>query len=197
MSRVSGGSEGTGVIRRLMAHRALKILCVAAACLGVAPAWAMQPGEYQIKAAYLLNFARYVEWPAQRLPAGAPLRLCVLGRDPFGEALSGLEGRQVNGHEVKPRVVDGVEMASDCHLVFITDSEERRVGLLLRGLVGRSVLTVSDIDGFAEAGGGIGLVVDEHRVRFDINLTSVQREGLRASSQLLRHGRFVFGLRAP
>lgn len=197
MSRVSGGSEGTGVIRRLMAHRALKILCVAAACLGVAPAWAMQPGEYQIKAAYLLNFARYVEWPAQRLPAGAPLRLCVLGRDPFGEALSGLEGRQVNGHEVNPRVVDGVEMASDCHLVFITDSEERRVGLLLRGLAGRSVLTVSDIDGFAEAGGGIGLVVDERRVRFDINLTSVQREGLRASSQLLRHGRFVFGLRAP
>ncbi|GLT22482.1 hypothetical protein GCM10007933_19420 [Zoogloea oryzae] len=185
------------MIRRLVAHRALKILCVAAACLGVAPAWAMQPGEYQIKAAYLLNFARYVEWPAQRLPAGAPLRLCVLGRDPFGEALSALEGRQVNGHEVKPRVVDGVEMASDCHLVFITDSEERRVGLLLRGLAGRSVLTVSDIDGFAEAGGGIGLVVDERRVRFDINLTSVQREGLRASSQLLRHGRFVFGLRAP
>lgn len=89
---------------------------------------------------------------------------------------------------VKPRVVDGVEMASDCHLVFITDSEERRVGLLLRGLAGRSVLTVSDIDGFAEAGGRIGLVVDERRVRFDINLTSVQREGLRASSQLLRHG---------
>lgn len=185
------------MIRRFLARRAARLLCAVALGLGACPVWAMPPGEYQIKAAYLLNFTRYVEWPAPRLPAGSPLRLCLLGRDPFGEALAGLEGRQVNGHEVRLRTVDGVETAGECHLVFIADSEERRVGLLLRGLAGRGVLTVSDIDGFAEAGGGIGLVVDERRVRFDINLTSVQREGLRASSQLLRHGRFVFGLRAP
>jgi hypothetical protein len=69
--------------------------------------------------------------------------------------------------------------------------------LLLRGLAGRGVLTVSDIDGFAEAGGGIGLVVDERRVRFDINQATLQRESLRASSQLLRHGRNVLGMKAP
>ena len=90
--------------------------------LGAGPAWtAAPPGEYQIKAAYLLNFARYVEWPAARLPIGALLRLCVLGRDPFGGALMGLEGRQVNGHEMRLRQIEGVDQAGDCHLVFIAE----------------------------------------------------------------------------
>ncbi len=164
--------------------------------LGAGTAWtAAPPGEYQIKAAYLLNFARYMEWPAARLPIGALLRLCVLGRDPFGGALMGLEGRQVNGHEMRLRQIEGVDQAGDCHLVFIADSEERRLGLLLRGLAGKGVLSVSDADGFAEAGGGIGLVVEDGRVRFDINHAALQRDGLRASSQLLRLGRNVLGVR--
>ena len=164
--------------------------------LGAGPAWAAAPpGEYQIKAAYLLNFARYVEWPAARLPVGSPLRLCVLGRDPFGGALAGLEGRQVNGHEMRLRQIEGVDQAGDCHLVFISDSEERRLGLLLRGLAGKGVLSVSDTDGFAEAGGNIGLLVEDGRVRFDINHSALQRDGLRASSQLLRLGRNVLGVR--
>lgn len=158
------------------------------------PALAGPPsGEYQIKAAYLLNFARYVEWPAGRLPAGAPLRICVLGRDPFGGALEGLEGRQVQGHEVRVRQADNLDQAGDCHLVFISGSEERRMGPILRGLADRAVLTVSDIDGFVEAGGGIGLVIEDERVRFDINQGPLLRDSLRASSQLLRLGRQVFG----
>lgn len=169
-----------------------------ALCLAGSLGWtATPPGEYQIKAAYLLNFARYVEWPAARLPGGAPLRLCVLGRDPFGGALVGLEGRLINAHEVRVRQVDGVESAVDCHIVFIADSEERRVGPILRSLAARGVLTVSDIDGFAEAGGDIGLITEDSRVRFDINQASLLRNGLRASSQLLRLGRNVFGMKAP
>jgi hypothetical protein len=155
------------------------------------------PGEYQIKAAYLLNFARYMEWPATRLPGGAPLRLCVLGRDPFGGALGGLDGRQVNGHEVRVRQVDSVELATECHIVFVSDSEERRMGVILRGLALRGVLTVSDIEGFAEAGGSIGLVTEDERVRFDINQASLQRDSMRASSQLLRLGRNVIGMKGP
>lgn len=171
---------------------------LAALCLGGSLGWtATPPGEYQIKAAYLLNFARYVEWPAARLSSGATLRLCVLGRDPFGSALASLEGRLVNGHEVRVRQMDSIEPAVDCHLVFVADSEERRVGPILRGLAAHGVLTVSDIDGFAEAGGGIGLVVEDSRVRFDINQAALLRDGLRASSQLLRLGRNVIGLKAP
>lgn len=186
------------MIRRFAPLRALQLLLLTVASLWWhVSGWAGPPSEYQIKAAYLLNFARYVEWPAARLPSAAPVRVCVLGRDPFGEALASIDGRQVNGREVRVRLLDTVPLVGDCHLLFIADSEERRVGLILRSIAGRAVLTVSDIEGFAEAGGGIGLVVEEGRVRFDINQEALQREGLRASSQLLRHGRNVFGLRAP
>lgn len=167
-------------------------LCLLSAQVPSAP-----PEEYQIKAAYLLNFARYVEWPVGRLPAGAPLRLCLLGRDPFNGALSGLEGRSVQGHDVRLRVADGVEQASDCHMVFVSDSEERRLGVILRTLGARGVLTVSDIEGFAEAGGDIGLVTEDSRVRFDINQLSLTRDSLKASSQLLRLGRNVIGVKGP
>lgn len=183
--------------RRFAPLRVLLLVLLAVASLWLVPSRAGPPSEYQIKAAYLLNFVRYVEWPPARLPSAAPLRLCVLGRDPFGDALASIDGRQVNGHEVRVRLLDSVPLSGDCHLLFIADSEERRVGLILRSIAGRAVLTVSDIDGFAEAGGGIGLVVEEGRVRFDINQEALQREGLRASSQLLRHGRNVFGLKAP
>ena len=111
----------------------LRGLCVVLLCLvGGRPAVAAPTAEYQIKAAYLLNFARYVEWPAARVAAGQPGRACVLGRDPFGGALVGLEGRQVNGREVRVRQLDGADQAGDCHVVFIADSEERRVPGLLR-----------------------------------------------------------------
>jgi hypothetical protein len=162
-----------------------------------APLAAPPPGEYQIKAAYLLNFARYVEWPAARLAAAQALRVCVLGRDPFGGALSALDGRQINGREVRIRQLEGIDLAGECHVVFISDSEERRLGSMLRVLASRGLLLVSDLDGFAEAGGSIGLVTEDGRVRFDINQASLQRDGLRASAQLLRLARSVHGARAP
>jgi len=94
---------------------------------------------------------------------------------------------------VRFRPVDSLEQALECHLVFVSGSEERRLGLILRGLAGRGVLSVSDIEGFAEVGGGIGMVTEDDRVRFDINQATLARDGLRASSQLLRLGRQVFG----
>lgn len=177
-------------MRRGLLHLLLYVIALFAARLALA---VPPSGEYQIKAAYLLNFARYVEWPATRLPPGAPLRICVLGRDPFGGALEGLEGRQVQGREVRVRQADSLDQTADCHIVFISGSEERRMGPILRGLADRAVLTVSDIDGFVEAGGGIGLVIEDQRVRFDINQGPLLRDNLRASSQLLRLGRQVLG----
>ncbi len=153
--------------------------------------------EYQIKAAYLLNFARYVEWPAARLSATQPLRVCVLGRDPFGGALVGLEGRQVNGREVRVRQLEGVDQAGGVphrlHLRFRRTSGGRAAAAAVQP----GLLLVSDIDGFAEAGGSIGLVTEEGRVRFEINQASLLRDGLRASAQLLRLARSVYGVRAP
>lgn len=151
------------------------------------------PSEYQLKAAFLLNFARYAEWPA--LPPGA-LRICLLGRDPFGAALGALEHRQVQGREIKVVLLGSVSQATTCQVLFISDSEERRSATLLRSLEGFPVLTVSDMEGFVDEGGAIGFVLVDDRIRFDINNAVIQREGMKLSAQLLRLARRVSGMEA-
>jgi hypothetical protein len=177
--------------------RLVNLLLAGIALLAAGGGFAAPPTEYQLKAAFLLNFARYVEWPAAKAAPGSPIRICVLGRDPFGTALAAVDGRQAQGRDVRVRVLDAADSATDCHVVFIAESEEKRVPLLLRNLAGKGVLTVSDIDGFAEAGGAVGLVNEDDRVRFDINVGTLQRENLKASAQLLRLGRTLVGHKPP
>lgn len=156
------------------------------------------PDEYQVKAAFIYNFAKFVEWPAGVLGAkDLPLTVCLVGRDPFGTAWAGIEGRQVQGHplQVKRGVVPGE--AGGCHVLFIADSEERRVPALLTAVGSLPVLTVSDMEAFAEAGGAVGLVVAEGRLQFDTSLTALQRAGIRASSQVLKLARNVLGMPRP
>ena len=159
-------------------------------------AWAVPPSDAQVKAAYMLNFARFIEWPANRLPAGAPLRICVLGPDPLGLTLGALEGRTIQGHEVQARQVDGLEQAAECHMLFIPESEHRRLPTVLHWVANKGVLTISDIDGFVQQGGGIGFVLEDNRVRFNIHQGVLVRDNLRASAQLLKLGRQVIGLRS-
>lgn len=166
--------------------------------LALFPAWAAAqsgPAEHQVKAAFLYNFAKYVEWPAEALPAGSPVTLCLFGRDPFGAALAQLEGRQVQGRPFRVRRGVTEDDAAGCHLAFIADSEERRLPALLKALTGMPVLTISDIEGFVDAGGQIGVGVAEGRLQFDANLTALQRANLRASSQALKLARNVHGLK--
>jgi len=149
--------------------------------------------EYQIKAAFLFNFAQFVEWPAGAFAnPSAPLCIGILGNDPFGPALD----QTVQGETIRSRPLvvtrsKQVEDLKDCQLVFISESERDRVGEVLAALDLQSVLTVSDIDRFAERGGVIRFFVQGNRVRFEINPTSARREGLKISSQLLALGRIV------
>ena len=179
-----------------MARPLALLLLILAAIRGGAVV-AAPPSEYNLKAAFLYNFTRYVEWPEKHLAAGSPIRICILGRDPFGSAMATFEGRKSQGHDVRFRIIETVEQMADCHLVYVAESEERRVSAIIRAAAGRSILTVSDIDGFADAGGAIELVNEDDRVRFDINHGVLQREGLRASSDLLRLGRRVLGAKPP
>lgn len=171
----------------------VKLLIALALGLPVGAMAQSPPSEYQLKAAFLLNFARYAEWPA--MPAGT-LRICLLGRDPFGAALASLEHRQVQGRDVRIILLGSVAQAVSCQLLFISDSEERRSATLLRSLEGSPVLTVSDMEGFVDEGGGIGFVLVNDRIRFDINYAVIQREGMKLSAQLLRLARRVVGTEA-
>jgi hypothetical protein len=148
------------------------------------------PSEYEVKAAYLFNFAKYLEWPAEAFTdRQAPLTLCVSGRDPFGGALAAYERRMVQARELRVRRSVGLDELRGCHMLFLAESEAPHVQQFLRAAARLPIITVSDIDGFTAAGGTIGLVDAGARVQFEINLASAQRAGVKVNSQLLRIAR--------
>lgn len=161
--------------------------------LGSAQELPEKPSEYQVKAVYLYNFAKFVEWPADE-SAGREdaFTVCILGRDPFGAFLDQtLAGETLHGKRaVTKRIVSGGD-TSDCEIVFVSKSERHGLRSILGSLKKKSTLTVSDIEGFSERGGMIQLMLDEDRVRFEVNLTAATRAGLTLSSELLKVARSV------
>ena len=151
------------------------------------------PSEYQVKAAFLFNFTKFVEWPENAfVDPHAPIVIGVIGDDPFGESLvSIVAGQKAQGRGieiVKYRYGDNLRR---CHVLFISGSERQRRAPILASLQEASVLTVSDIDGFAEAGGAIQFVVQENRVRFVVNLEVATQSKLRVSAKLLALARVI------
>ncbi len=141
--------------------------------------------EYQLKAAYLLNFARFIEWPDASGSRG-PIIVGVVGIDPFGDTLeSALVGKTVRGRPFSVRRFRSVQEIDECHMLFISSSEAPRIAALVQHFLKTPVLTVSDSKNFIDAGGGIGFVVADSRVRFDINLQAIRSAQLKPSAQLL------------
>ncbi len=144
--------------------------------------------EYEVKAAMLYNFARFVDWPQQALgQPSEPLVLGVLGPDPFGGILDDtLRGVTVNGRPIVVRRFAGVADLKVCHILFISSSEVKSLPLVAQVFEKSAVLTVSDIDRFATRGGMIGFTLDGNKVRFEINLDAAEKAGLKISSKLLK-----------
>ncbi|HRD48768.1 MAG: YfiR family protein [Candidatus Competibacter sp.] len=150
-------------------------------------AWAGEFDEYAVKAAYLYNFAKYVEWPSEAFAgADAPLWICVAGDNPFGGALAALSGKTVGDHPVEVRHLPAVTGVDKCHVVFVSRAEQGRIKTVLAKLARLPILTVSDIGDFARMGGMIGLIEADQRIRFGINLTATRQANLKLSSQLLK-----------
>jgi hypothetical protein len=149
--------------------------------------------EYEIKAAMLYNFAKFVEWPAgESRSSDVPLTVGVLGRDPFGAALDGIV-REQNGVQrgVSVRRFSDLARLEFCHILFVSISEKERLPQILAAASQRNMLTVSDMDGFARAGGAIGFVLGDNRIGFEINPDAGRRASLAISSKLLRLARVV------
>lgn len=186
LRRTSGGTRaGSSPLRaRELLLAAALMMNVVAAGLGQIE---LPSPEYQAKAAYLLNFTRYVEWPGQAFSApDAPLTICILGRDPFGEALDqAIRGRRSRGHPVTVRRLQSNEVAEGCHLAFLTDATWVRRKRLIIGLTLQGILTVGDSRQFVQYGGGIGFVTSNETVRFVINMNAMERAGLKISSRML------------
>ncbi|MGB6472498.1 MAG: YfiR family protein [Candidatus Sulfotelmatobacter sp.] len=147
-----------------------------------------RPSEYQVEAAYLYNFGRFVEWPAKdTTPRITSFTICVLGEDPFGQALdTTLAGETIGNQRVTARRISSPQMAVDCQILFISSSEAHRLNKIIEALDKNAVLTVSDIPQFSKHQGMIQFVSEENRIRFEVNLTAAQRAGLTLSSELLK-----------
>lgn len=163
-------------------------LALAAAGLAGAPVLAQRPSEYQVKAAYLYGFGRFVEWPADApVATDAAFVLCVLGDDPFGTLLDqAAEGGLVKNKPVSVRRIARAEAAGDCDTLFVSASEQPRLARVLSVLDRKPVLTVGDSPEFAQRGGMIGFSMEGSRVRFTVNLPAAQDAGLMLQSELLR-----------
>jgi hypothetical protein len=157
---------------------------VAVPCL-----WAQgpKPTDYDVKAAYLYNFGRFVEWPDSAATKSDSFNVCVLGQDPFGPALDAtLAGETIGGKNVTARRISSPQEAVNCRILFMSSEEGSRLSKIMEALDRGSVLTVSDMPQFSQRGGMIQFVLEGKKVRFEVNLTAVQRAGLTLSSELLK-----------
>jgi hypothetical protein len=154
---------------------------------------ASPPVEYQVKAAFLLNFAKFIEWPAEAfLNEKTPITLCVFGHDPFGGALDEIvRGETISNREVLVRRINELPGLNSCQLIFVGNKEDKRLSELLNSLRGASVLVVGETEGDAEAGMVIQFFSEGNKLRFAVNVDAMQRAKLSVSSKLLALAKIV------
>lgn len=164
-------------------------LCAALALLLLRAArGAETPSEYQVKAVFVFNFSRFVEWPPQAFSTpDQPFAICILGNDPFGPRLDeAVRGEQINQHPLLIRRLRSVREADNCQILYIDRSEAGELHQILSALDHRSTLTVSELSDAAERGGMIQFMTENNRIRLRINVESARAAGLTISSKLLR-----------
>lgn len=160
-----------------------------------------QKREYKIKAAFLYNFIQFVDWPEEKKPnQDDPIILGIIGEDPFGDSFEPIESKQIKGGKSLIKRFEGIEKLKKshdkgqskidslrkCHLLFICSSEEDHLKEIINLVSGYGVLTVGESSNMLKSGGVINFLVEENKVRFEINLKTAKQEKLKIRSQLLR-----------
>jgi YfiR/HmsC-like len=142
--------------------------------------------EYRLKLAFLFNFAKFVEWPADAFPSQqAPLNICIVGRDPFDAELEReVMERNLYGHPVTIRTLRPSDGFGGCHLIFLPASSDGLLPGVLKRLDGLAI-TVGESAGFVARGGVVNFVVEGTNLRFAVNLSAAQRTRCRISSRFL------------
>lgn len=162
----------------------LALFALWAAIAGSASADDKDIHEDEVEAAFVYNFAKFVEWPADKI--NETINLCILGESPLGfAALKAIDGRTAQDRQLVTKLLNKSDELKGCHIVFVAASERNKMAQLLKVAHQQHALTVSDMDGFAEAGGAIGLVKTDEKIRFEINLLASKEAGVVISSRLL------------
>ncbi len=148
--------------------------------------------EYEIKAAYLYNFIKFVSWTSQSVEAAGEINVCILGKDPFQELIDPINGKKIQGKPIKLFKFESMKVAPSCTVIFISSSERKGFENILMTPALEHALTVSDIEDFAKSGGMIGFVQVGNVIRFEINLDSARKSGVDISSKLLELAQEVY-----
>lgn len=150
--------------------------------------FAQEPApEYQIKAAFLFNFAKFVDWPPEAFSNDkSPIVIGVLGKNVFGHYLADtIRDKTVNNRRFEFKEFDSVNQATNCQILFISPSVKDNVPSIVKGLHNASILTVSETDQFIKAGGMINFTIQDNKIHFQISDEAARKAGLKISSKLL------------
>lgn len=160
-----------------------RFLALGLMCFGFASSASSQAlTEYQLKAAFLYNFSVFTEWPPQ---VGRVLNLCVYGRDPFGEAIDGLNGKTAGARTIAVQGTTDAATLKACQIVFIASADIGQLPRLLNSLRGVPVLVVADSPGAAQQGAALNMRLAQGRVTFEANLVAAHGAGLKLSARML------------
>jgi hypothetical protein len=182
--RKTGSSAAWNMGRCVLFFSAACLLCRATQEVS---AQSFSSREYEIKAGYLYNFVKYVDWPSY----GDTITIGVLGGNPFGSALAPLNGKIVKGRRLIIKELDSVREAQNCQVIFVSSSERQRLPQIFENLRSARVLTVGETEGFANGGGIINFIEENNKVHFEINADAARRTGLTISSELLKLAKLV------
>jgi hypothetical protein len=161
----------------------------------VPPAWSQSNANtgYEIKAAFLFNFAKFIDWPPSSFSTPqSPYTICILGRDPFGNVLDEtLKGKTIGDRPLAVRRLTDKAEARHCQIAFVSSSETAHLVEIVGSLQGANVLLVGESNGFAAMGGTIEFTLEDNHVRFAINTDAANRSGMKFSSKLLALAKIV------
>ncbi|MBI2882439.1 MAG: YfiR family protein [Candidatus Methylomirabilis oxyfera] len=153
------------------------------------------PPEYQVKAAFLYQFIKFIEWPAQTFSTGHDTVIIgVLGEGPMERALAAVQGKTAKGRTVAIERYKTVADLDYCHVLFISSSMDDQLPAILKRVKGWSALTVGDVEGSARRGAMINFITVEDAIRFEVNVGAAKRANLRISSELLGLAQVVLGV---
>ena len=170
-----------------MMRSLLVLVCLALFCPYTGRAESSKLNEYEVKAAYLYNFSKFVEWPTAAFPRETtPVIICIVGKSPLNDVIESLAGKIIKNRKLVIRQFSRAEDLNECHILFINAAVRTSHAQLLASIAPRSILTISDSKGFAAAGGIIEFIPAGGKIKFEINNRAAQQANLRISSHLLR-----------
>ena len=147
--------------------------------------------EYHIKAAFLLNFVKFIQWPAHAFSDPTSLTICILGNDPFDEALNTIENKIVRDKRLIIKRISRIEDIKGCQILFISTPEKEIMSEILTKTKDKPILTVSETNNFCQSGGIVNFIVVNNKIRFEINVEASKRSDLIISSKLLKLSKII------